>query len=77
MNFTALVVEDDPLQREALADLLKDQGLEVVECTSAEARNSWLRQPDPSSKPRLPTSPCLARCPALSWPNMRSEGSRI
>jgi DNA-binding NtrC family response regulator len=37
MNFTALVVEDDTLQREALADLLKDQGLEVVECTSAEA----------------------------------------
>jgi DNA-binding NtrC family response regulator len=37
MNFTALVVEDDALQREALAVLLKDQGLEVVECTSAEA----------------------------------------
>ena len=37
MNFTALVVEDDMLQREALADLLKDEGLEVIECTSAEA----------------------------------------
>ncbi len=37
MNFTALVVEDDTLQREALAQLLKDEGLEVVECTSAEA----------------------------------------
>jgi len=37
MNFTALVVEDDTLQREALAELLKDEGLEVVECTSAEA----------------------------------------
>lgn len=37
MNFTALVVEDDTLQREVLADLLKEQGLEVVECTSAEA----------------------------------------
>ena len=37
MNFTALVVEDDPLQRETLADLLKDQGLEVVECSTAEA----------------------------------------
>ena len=37
MNFTALVVEDDILQRETLADLLKDEGLEVIECTSAEA----------------------------------------
>jgi DNA-binding NtrC family response regulator len=37
MNFTALVVEDDTLQREILADLLKDQGLEVIECTTAEA----------------------------------------
>lgn len=37
MNFTALVVEDDTLQREILADLLKDEGLEVIECTSAEA----------------------------------------
>jgi len=41
MNFTALVVEDDTLQREALAELLKDEGLEVVECTSAEAANWW------------------------------------
>jgi CheY-like chemotaxis protein len=37
LNFTALVVEDDALQREILADLLKDQGLEVIECTTAEA----------------------------------------
>ena len=37
MNFIALVVEDDPLQRTFLADLLKEQGLEVVECASAEA----------------------------------------
>jgi CheY-like chemotaxis protein len=36
-NFVALVVEDDPLQREVMADLLKDEGLEVVECSSAEA----------------------------------------
>jgi CheY-like chemotaxis protein len=36
-NFVALVVEDDPLQREVMADLLKDEGLEVVECSTAEA----------------------------------------
>lgn len=37
LNFIALVVEDDPLQRVFLADCLKDEGLEVVECASAEA----------------------------------------
>ena len=36
-NFTALVVEDNALQRETLAELLRDQGLEVVECSTAEA----------------------------------------
>ena len=36
-NFMALVVEDDALQREALADLLRGEGLEVVECSTAEA----------------------------------------
>ena len=36
-QFVALVVEDDALQRNVLAELLKDGGLEVVECASAEA----------------------------------------
>jgi CheY-like chemotaxis protein len=36
-NFVALVVEDDPLQREVVAELLRDNGLEVVECSTAEA----------------------------------------
>ena len=36
-NFMALVVEDDPFQREALADVLRGEGLEVVECSTAEA----------------------------------------
>jgi CheY-like chemotaxis protein len=35
-NFVALVVEDDPVQRECLADLLKSEGLEVVECANGE-----------------------------------------
>jgi CheY-like chemotaxis protein len=35
--FTALIVEDDSLQREVLADVLKGEGLEVIECTTAEA----------------------------------------
>jgi DNA-binding response OmpR family regulator len=36
-NFMTLLVEDDALQRELLADLLKDEGYEVVECATAEA----------------------------------------
>ena len=36
-KFMALVVEDDALQREAMADLLKLDGLEVIECSTAEA----------------------------------------
>ncbi len=36
-QFTALIVEDDSLQREVLADVLKEEGLEVIECTTAEA----------------------------------------
>ena len=35
-NFVALIVEDDPFQRECLADLLKSKGLEVVECANGE-----------------------------------------
>jgi DNA-binding NtrC family response regulator len=36
-NFVVLLVEDDKLQREILADLLKNEGFEVIECTTAEA----------------------------------------
>jgi DNA-binding NtrC family response regulator len=36
-NFIALVVEDDVFQREFLSDLLRERGLEVVECSTAEA----------------------------------------
>ena len=36
-QFVTLLVEDDPLQREVMADLLKDEGYEVVECSTAEA----------------------------------------
>lgn len=32
-----LLVEDDALQREILAELIKDEGFEVLECATAEA----------------------------------------
>jgi CheY-like chemotaxis protein len=36
-QFMVLLVEDDPLQRAVLSDVLKGEGFEVVECTTAEA----------------------------------------
>jgi DNA-binding NtrC family response regulator len=36
-NFVTLLVEDDAFQREMLADVLKDEGFEVIECTTAES----------------------------------------
>ena len=36
-KFMTLLVEDDPFQRATLAELLRDEGLEVIECATAEA----------------------------------------
>jgi DNA-binding NtrC family response regulator len=52
-QFTTLVVEDDTLQREAIADLLKDRGLEVIECTTAEAAELVLAATGPELRVML------------------------
>ena len=41
---TALVVEDDPMQREMICLLLEESDLDVVECASAEAAALVLEQ---------------------------------
>jgi CheY-like chemotaxis protein len=46
-NFVALIVEDDPFQRECLADLLKSEGLEVVECANGEVAELVLAKTGP------------------------------
>ena len=46
-SFIALIVEDDPLQRESLAGLLKSEGLEVVECANAAAAELVLASTGP------------------------------
>jgi CheY-like chemotaxis protein len=46
-NFLALIVEDDPFQRENLAQLLKSEGLEVVECADAAAAELVLASTGP------------------------------
>jgi DNA-binding NtrC family response regulator len=37
LTVRVLLVEDDAFQREILADVLKDEGFEVIECTTAES----------------------------------------
>jgi DNA-binding NtrC family response regulator len=46
-NFVALIVEDDVFQRECLADLLKGEGLEVVECANGEVAELVLSSTGP------------------------------
>ena len=41
---TALVVEDDPMQREMLCLLLEESEVEVIECESAEAAEAVLER---------------------------------
>jgi DNA-binding NtrC family response regulator len=46
-NFVALIVEDDAIQRECLADLLKSEGLQVVECANGEVAELVLASTGP------------------------------
>jgi two-component system, cell cycle response regulator CpdR len=43
---TALIVEDDPMQREMLCVLLEECDYEVIQCESAEAAERVLRKSD-------------------------------
>jgi CheY-like chemotaxis protein len=45
---TALVVEDDPMQREMICLLLEESEMDVIECESAEAAELVLGQADAS-----------------------------
>ena len=45
---TALIVEDDPMQREMICLLLEESDIDVIECESAEAAELVLEQADAS-----------------------------
>jgi two-component system cell cycle response regulator CpdR len=45
---TALVVEDDPMQREMISLLLEESEMDVIECESGEAAELVLEQAGPS-----------------------------
>ncbi|MFO1110371.1 MAG: response regulator [Bradyrhizobium sp.] len=46
-NFVTLLVEDDPLQREVIAEILQAEGFEVIQCSSAEAAELVVAQSGP------------------------------
>jgi DNA-binding NtrC family response regulator len=45
LRATALIVEDDPTQREMIALLLEESEYDVIECESAEAAELVLNKP--------------------------------
>jgi CheY-like chemotaxis protein len=74
-NFVALIVEDDPFQRECLADLLKSKGLEVVECANGEVAELILATTGTELR-ALVTDILVEGCPASNLRNMLSANSR-
>mgnify|MGYP002382089918 CR=1 FL=1 len=46
-NFVMLLVEDDALQREVIAEILQTEGYEVIQCSSAEAAELVVAQSGP------------------------------
>ena len=76
-NFVALIVEDDPFQRECLADLLKSEGLEVVECANGEVAELVLASTGPELRALVTDVELVERCPAWNLRSMPSANSPI
>jgi CheY-like chemotaxis protein len=62
-NIVTLLVEDDAFQREMLAAVLKDEGFEVIECTTVRLLNSSSRQREPNCRRSSPITTWQVRCP--------------
>ena len=69
-NFVTLLVEDDPFQREAFADLLKDEGFEVIECTTAEAAELIIASTGTELQALITEHNLAVQCPGYSLLNM-------
>ena len=67
LRATALIVEDDPMQREMICLLLEESHFNVIECASAEAR-STSRPAIPSQTAASPASPLQIRPPKWPYP---------
>jgi CheY-like chemotaxis protein len=75
-NFVALIVEDDPFQRECLADLLKGEGLEVVECANGEVAELILATTGTELRALVTDVQLGGGTPASSLRSMLSASSR-
>jgi CheY-like chemotaxis protein len=62
-NFVTLLVEEDALQREMLADVLKDEGFEVIECATGKAAELVIASTGTELQCWSPITTWQARCP--------------
>jgi response regulator RpfG family c-di-GMP phosphodiesterase len=72
----ALVVEDDPLQREFLCDLLRNENLDVIQCESAEAAELIVARLGPDLTLLVTDAPWRDAGPDQNWRNLPSENFR-
>ena len=69
----ALVVEDDPLQREYLCDLLRNENLDVIQCESAEAAELIVARSGPELTLLVTDAALAGRATRMELPNSPSE----
>jgi CheY-like chemotaxis protein len=69
-KFMTLFVEDDAFQREVLAEVLKDEGFEVVECSTAEAAELVIS----TSGTELRTVIAVPTSTSFSFPDSKRRG---
>ena len=76
-NFVTLLVEDDAFQREVLADVLKDEGFEVIECTTAESAELIIASTGTELQALITDHNLAGRCPGPHSPSMPAADTRI
>ncbi len=72
-NFVTLLVEDDPLQREIMSDLLRDEGFEVVECATAEAAELIVASTGPELQAVVTDHNLAGNMTAWTWRTTRGS----
>ena len=75
-QFMMLLVEDDPLQREVFADILKGEGFEVVECATAEAAEIVIATSGVEFRADVRQSPAARSSRQFSIPAKAVHGGR-
>ena len=66
-KFMALLVEDDPLQRVVLADILTADGFEVLECATAEAAELIIATSGAEFRAVITIKTLMGKCSGRSW----------